>query len=428
MSLRVARLPDGRKAIIIRTSDRINFKQCRRKWGWSSHLKRNLGPKHLATPLWFGSGVHYALEDFHGYNRFGRPSQALLAYCIATSRQDTRLLPPDAQEMLDLGMKMLDYYVDHWLRFRKVLPTYWAPNPVTGELEPQVEVNFEIPIPLDEHPHIAALAKLHDADCVLYCGTIDRVSIDEDGFLWIEEYKTAKRYEQFHFQTDPQVTTYVWAGSHIYDKPVSGVRYLQLIKTAPEAPRILKSTGKISLASNLVTSYPLMYDAVERFYGSWSAAPQEYHKKLAELGMAEDEHQDRFIRRDILRRNVNACNAEALKILLEVEDMLNPHLPLYPNPTRQCPYMCSFLAPCVTMDDGGDWEHELSLEFDSRDQDSERFWRKRLPDTDKMLKLIESRQVPNLEGIQSDVMSKDQETRALIMAGEVGGEIPTFRM
>ena len=429
MSLRVAQLTDGRRAIIIRTSDRITFKQCRRKWGWSSHLKRNLAPKHLAAPLWFGSGIHFALEDFHGYNRFDGPDRAFLAYCIATARQDTRLLPPEAQELMDLGQKMMNYYTKYWLRFRKSMPTYWAPNPQTGESEPQTEVNFEIAVPLEENPQLATYVKEHGADCLLYCGTIDRVSYDqeEDG-LWIEEYKTAARYEQFHFQTDPQVTTYCWAASHVYDKPILGVRYLQFIKQAPEPPRILASSGKISTASNLVSSYPLYLEALERYYGDADKAPKEYHQKLAEIGRAEDEHGDRFIRRDIVRRNTHACNAEAVKILLEAEDMLNPSLPLYPNPTRMCPRMCSFLAPCVTMDDGGDWEYELEQEFDSRDQDAERFWRKRLPPVESLLRLVASNQKPDLEGMQAAVMNADQEMRASIMAGETLGEIPTFKM
>lgn len=426
MSIRVALLKDGRKAIIIRTSDRITFKQCRRKWGWNSHLKKNLAPKYLAAPLWFGSGIHYALEDYHGHNVFESPAQAFRAYCIATSKQFARQLPEDAQEHYDLGIKMMDYYVTHWMRFRKVPKTYWASNPETGELEPQVEVNFEIEIPLDANPHLKRLCEYHGADCILYRGTIDRVGIDEEGYLWVIEYKTAKRAERYHFQTDPQITTYCWAASHIYDKPVAGVEYQQFVKNAPEAPRIL-SSGKISVASNLVTSYPLYYDALERFYGSADNAPKEYHNKLAEIGKAEDEWGDRFIRRDRVRRNTHTCNAEALKILLEVEDMLNPNLPLYPNPTRTCPYMCSFLAPCVTMDDGGDWEYELSLEFDERDQDAERLWRNRLPPLDKMLELVSSKQVPDLLGIQAQVASADATQRAQIEAGELM-DIPTFRM
>lgn len=428
MSINIALLPDGRKAIIVRTSDRITFKQCRRKWGWNSHLKANLGPKHLASPLWFGSAIHFALEDYHGYNYFERPSRAFVAYCIATSKQHSRELPPDAQELYQLGVGMMDYYVDHWLRFRKVPETYWAPDPISGELVPQVEVNFEIPVPLDEHPRLKALCLALGADCILYRGTIDRVAIDEDGWLWCVEYKTAKRAERYHFQTDPQITTYAWAMSHIYDKPVAGVEYQQFVKNLPDSPRILKSTGKISLASNLATSYPLYRSALEAYYGEneghW---PREYKDKLGEIGRAEDEWGDRYIRRDIVRRNTHTCNAEALKILLEVEDMLNPNLAMYPNPTRQCPYMCSFLAPCVTMDDGGDWKYELEQEFSPRDTEAERIWRNRLPTIDSMKQMLEAKLVPDLLSIQAETLSADQERRASIEAGELV-DIPTFRM
>ncbi|WP_419779109.1 PD-(D/E)XK nuclease family protein, partial [Parvimonas micra] len=68
-----------------------------------------------------------------------------------------------------------------------------------------------MPIPLDEHPLLARYAAAHGADCVLYRGTVDRVAIDSYGRLWIVEYKTAKRAEHLPYQTDPQVTTYVWA-------------------------------------------------------------------------------------------------------------------------------------------------------------------------------------------------------------------------
>jgi hypothetical protein len=427
MSIRVAKLDDGRKAIIIRTSDRAAFKQCRRKWGWSSHLKGNLGSKYLASPLWFGSAIHYALEDFHGYNRFGRAARAFMAYCIATSAQHSRDLPDDAQELYQLGIKMMDYYQDHWLRFRSTTPTYWAPCPRTGELVPQVEVNFEIPIPLDEHPHLKAYAEAAGADCILYRGTIDRVGIDEDGFLWVIEYKTAKRAERYHFQTDPQITTYCWAASHIYDKPVAGVRYYQYVKNAPEPPRVL-ANGKISLASNLVTSYPLYLAALEAYYGESGRFPADYVKKLAEVGQTETENKDRFVVRDIVRRNTHMCNAEALKILLEVEDMINPNLPLYPNPTRQCPYMCSFLAPCVTMDDGGDWEYELEREYSERDQPGDRLWRERLPSTEAMIRLVDAKVAPDLAGIQTIAKDADQVRRAQIEAGEIDLDIPTFRL
>ena len=416
--LKVAHLDDGRKAIVIRTSDRISFKKCRRAWAWSSHLKGNLGPAYLASPLWFGSAIHFALEDFHGHKNFASAADAFKAYCIATSKQHLRDLPTDAEELYRMGTAMMDYYTNDWLSERKIDETYWEADPLTGEMIPQVEVNFEIPVPLDEHPNLKALAEAHGADTVLYRGTIDRVAIDEYGRLWVVEYKTAKVAEQNHYQTDPQVSTYVWAAQHIYPgMQIAGVVYMQFIKKVPETPRILAS-GKISTASNLTTSSVLYRRALANMYGSETKAPEANRKFLTDLLIQEDENRDKYILREYIHRNETQTQAEAIKILYELEDMLNPDLPLYPNPTRECSRMCSFLGACVSFDDGGDWEGNLNANFSQRDQAADRMWRKRLPSMEKMLALREQAGVPDLEGIQLQIQSMDPKHRALVESGE----------
>lgn len=415
--LKVAQLADGRKAIIIRTSDRISFKKCRRSWSWSSHLKGNLGPSYLASPLWFGSAIHYALEDFHGYKKFETAADAFHAYCIATTKQHVRDLPDDAHELYDLGEAMMDYYENYWLAEKKADDTYWEPDPDTGELIPQVEVNFEIPVPLDEHPHLKALAEAQGADCVLYRGTIDRISIDEYGRLWVVEYKTAKRAEHLHYQTDPQVTTYVWAAQNIYpDREVAGVVYHQFIKNKPQPPRIL-SSGMISTAKNLMTSAPLYRRALERMYGKVELAPMANRKFLIDVMSKEDENNDKYITREYIERNKTMVNAEAQKILLELEDMLNPDLPLYPNPTRDCSRMCSFLASCIAFDDGGDWEGILDERFAQRDGPADRMWRKRMPDPEKLAEARAKKLKPDLFDAQIRIQNMGDKEREEIERG-----------
>lgn len=414
MSLKVTTLKDGRKAIVIRTSDRIQFKKCRRAWAWSSHLKRNLGPSYLATPLWFGSGIHYALEDYHGYNVFGRPADAFKAYCLATAKQHLRDLPSDAQEHFELGQEMMNYYVDHWLSHRNVDVTYWEDG------IPQVEVNFEIPIPLDDpqFAHLKELALANGADTVLYRGTFDRVSIDADGCLWVVEYKTAKVAETNHYMTDPQVTTYVWAASHVYNRPVVGVVYQQFIKNKPSEPKIL-SSGKISTAENMNTSATLYRRALRAMYGAYEAAPKANQEKYVQLLQMETPDKDRYILRERLRRGEHMQQNEALKILLELEDMLNPTLPLYPNPTRECSRMCSFLSACVSMDDGGDWEYDLQMNFSKRDQAPDRMWRRRLPSPEQLKRIQEEgKELPRLEDIQIHVKSLTGNAQDRVIRGD----------
>lgn len=427
-SLRLSKLQDGRKAIIIRTSDRISFKQCRRKWNWSSHLKGNLGSKSLAGPLWFGSGIHYGLEDYHGDNVFGNPADAFRAYCIATSKQFSQELPNDAVELYRLGTALLDYYTEYWLKApgRPVDETYYWPDPVTGEDRAQVEVNFEIEVPLGEHPRLAALAKLQGADCVLYRGTIDRMGVDAYGNLWVYEYKTAKRAEHGHYETDPQCTVYVWAATHIYGQPISGVVYLQFVKNEPKIPSPL-STGKISTASTLVTSIPLYRRGLELMYGTVGNAPQANQDFLTALQIRENENKDRFIQRNYVERNQEQLNAEAEKILLECEDMLNPELPLYPNPTRDCSRMCSFLSACVAFDAGADWEDILALRFAQRDMTPETLWRRRLPSPAQMKALRGINMTPDLEEMQARLQDMPQQDAEAIVSGEQEAEF-TFLM
>lgn len=416
--LRITLLPDGRKAVILRTSDRIAFKQCRRKWAWSSHLKYNLSPVHLAAPLWFGSAVHYALEDYHGYNRFGRPAEAFKAYCISTAQNWKRDLPSDAQEHYRLGIAVLDYYVDKWLAAypRKADETYWDKNPTTGKMEPQVEVNFEIPIPIDMGgPLLRKYCEELGIDVILYRGTIDRIGIDEWGFLWIIEYKTAKVFQTTHFPTDPQCTAYVWATEQIYDREVAGVIYHQFGKRMPKGPALLAGGG-LSTAQNMVTSYPLYKDSMERLYGSVEHSPSKNQTFLNQLIKAENSDRDRYIIRDKVYRNDWQSSNELQKILLELEDYLNPDLPLYPNPTRDCARLCSFLTPCVNLDDGSDWEALLAQTFIERDLPVDRMWRQRLPSPNELWALTAQDEEPDLIGIQT--IAVEEAKLAQIAAGD----------
>lgn len=359
----------GERVAVIRTSDRIQFKRCRRNWNWSSHLKQNLGSKITADPLWLGTGIHYALEDFYGDNAFGNPGRSLAAYAMAYGRKYPDRMPEDWKELLKLGKEMMDYYLI-WLTGRDILPTYIMDG------VPQLEVSMKIEIPIDRLRNADKIRTMYDR--VFYSMTLDRVHEDEYGQLWIVEYKTAKQFATHHFLTDPQVGTYMWGASNIYNKPVAGVIYQQHKKDLPHPPTVLVRGG-VSVAQNMNTTHRLYRQTLIDVYGEVKAAPKANIDYLNGLVAAETEHADKFIRRDILHRNKYNAQSEAQKILLETADMLDPDLAMYPNPTRDCAHMCSFLSPCVSMDDGSDWKFELESETMPR-PDSYDAWREGLPD------------------------------------------------
>lgn len=69
MSVATERYPSKYDIIPVHQSDRATFRNCRRAWGWGSPSKGNLVRKTsvlgISVPLWFGTGIHHALERYY---------------------------------------------------------------------------------------------------------------------------------------------------------------------------------------------------------------------------------------------------------------------------------------------------------------------------------------------------------------------------
>jgi hypothetical protein len=343
-----------KNSISIHTSDRVLFKRCRRRWNWSSPLRENLEPEGAShSALWFGSGFHFALEDYHGYNLFGHPIEAFRAYGKAT---DPKEIPADAAELWDLAQGMLNHYVDNWLPRRKHFKTFW----INGI--PQVEVPFSVRIP--------------DTNAV-YEGTFDRVVVDPYKRLWVLDYKTAKQIETGKLETDPQVTAYTWAARLFYGERVQGTVWQQHLKAVPNLPVHLKGGG-FSQNKNQKTTHAIYKKALKEQYGG---VPTTYVDFLNLLAERETPEGDGFIHLSLIERNTASTNSEVMKIYAETRDMTNPHLPLYPNPTRDCSWDCPFRVPCIALDDGSDWQQILEEGYTKKNYGNERLydtWRSRI--------------------------------------------------
>lgn len=344
--------------IAIRTSDRASFRRCRRKWGLSSALRCNLGPNEKKSYFWLGTGGHFAMEDYHGYNVYGHPCEAFLAYVHAyrlwCARSDVKdELPADYEEQTELALSILEYYL-LWLETRDPLQTYWLDG------QPQVEVRAQITLPIGYE-----LDNGHTIP-IRYDMTFDRVIIDTDGLygesggLWICDWKFMKNIGQGHFDTDQQISSYCWGGNTLYDKPISGFIYHQFKKQKAENPRVLKN-GSISVAQNMTTSHRLYREALKAAYGDPNKAPVANIEYLNDLAMQESPHRDAYIQRDLIHRSTARQQATGEQILAEVSEMLNPEIYLYPNATKDCSWDCWMNDVCVMMDEGEDWEHVLSL-------------------------------------------------------------------
>lgn len=288
------------------------------------------------------------MEDFHGYQRFPHPNHALHAYAKSFS---DKVRPSEWRELVRTGERMIGYYVDDWLPQRKAFETYWVDD------VPQCEVEFEIKL-----PGIAAT----------YGGTFDRIVTDDWGRLWVLDWKTAGKFDSKKWETDPQVSAYTWAAQMIYGLQFEGVVMVQFLKSPPIPPKVLKN-GEVSRDKSQPTNYNLYRATLIEQFGE---VPDKYFEFLEYLAKLDQEQGDPFIRWDYIRRNQAQVESEVSKLVLVGKDMLNKRLPMYPNPTRDCSWECSFRTACIMMDDGSDYEDVLNASFAKRHEITG--WRKNI--------------------------------------------------
>jgi len=345
------------------------FRRCRRKWDFQSRLRQNLViVTEPQGPLWFGSGFHFALEDFHGYNRFGDPRRAFDAYVEATSSN----LPSETEELVVVAEGMLSYYVELWLPKHDRMKTLWVDG------QPQVEVDVEIAITHDLPQWlIDRIGEELDEDFeVVVKQTFDRVCQDQElGYILGEDYKTAKQMaDTGQLMFNPQSNQYYWALRAFYgDRDVEGLVWTQFLKKVPTPPEPLK-TGGLSMNKGQATTYSMYRAALIDMFGK---IPKGYTDILNHLASQEDESGDRFIRREVLRRNKYHGEEEYRKIIAEATEMLNPDLPIYPNPTRDCVWDCPFRDVSLAIDSGEDWTYLLESEF-TQFEGYDDSWRERI--------------------------------------------------
>ncbi len=334
--------------IEIHTNDRNTFRRCRRKWDLQSPVRRNLEPYPRVANVnpWLGTGIHFALQDFHGYGRFKDPVEALIAfYNVFTSSE----LPEGAEEAIELGVGMLEYY-KVWLEVpgREQFETLW----INGV--PQVEVEWR----LDLSDHFPNLGKK-----VVYHGTFDRIARDSHGGLWVEDYKTTRAMDFHRLALDSQMKAYSWAAEQVYGTQFEGALMLQMAKSLPAYPKKLKRGG-FSKDRRQKTTHWLYRQALMDTYGE---IPQSYVEFLNVLAMEEMPEGDRFIHLGKMHHNQHTKNQTYQYIVQEAKEMLDPHIPLYPNPTMNCSWECKdFRTICILMDEGGDWEGALQDNFKER--------------------------------------------------------------
>lgn len=408
-------VPPKDQIIPIHTSDRANFKHCRRYWDWASPMRSNLRTKAsiygISFPMWFGTGMHLALELFYDPEFARNPVESFrtwweyqtkggfisshememgfgkglpvtwhgdIAEGVVNTYRVTGLLDllpdPSLEELeahLELGVGMLTFYKE-----------YAAVHDNFAVIA--AEHDFSIPLGyVNQHGAFFPAKSEFDPESfkpVHYRGRLDVIIQDlETGRYGVMDHKTAAKAEGEQYirklEKDEQVTSYMWAAereAEMYDleyKKIDFTLYNTLWKGFPRSPGITTATknfpqGRPSIDRNQMTTAPLWYAAVKERGLDWWVETDEKAQAYAQYLL--DAGDDMFLRRDLVRRNRYEIESCGSRILDEVHDMLAPDIRVYPNPTSNYRCLgCAFRNPCVAKDDGGDWQQMIEDGYES---------------------------------------------------------------
>jgi hypothetical protein len=143
----------------------------------------------------------------------------------------------------------------------------------------------------------------------------------------------------------------LWAAEQWFKHPIYGFIYLQLTKDIARPPKRLKD-GSLSVDKKQKTTYHLVREAIIDEYGSIQKAPNKYIEFMNTMAEKETPEGDRFIRWDFVKRSPEFIISTYHHIMGEVQQMINPDLYLYPNPTRDCIWDCPLRDACLISDNG----------------------------------------------------------------------------
>ena len=332
----------------VSAQERAAFKRCRRQWDFGAAPRQNLQPIDAPSPE-LNHAVRDALAVYYYPGMWDWQSHIVLPLVRKAFMRTMAAAAPSAQRTadVDLGTELLERYIE------------WAPG--VDDFSPlMIETDVQSLVP-DIREADQALAA-DDGRRVLYTDRIELLAIDAADELWVVTHQVVAEWQDIEsLLLDEAVIAACWAWEQEYLGPgIAGTIHNEILRHPPDTlrpPPTATRTGRDGRGG---------YSQNEPSGGGRSI-PQLPRPERVE-GRPENEervHQETagILRRTRIRRSRDEVETSRQQVGAEVLAMLDPALAVYPAPSRaHCP-QCLFVAPCLTMTEGGDPALDLATRF-----------------------------------------------------------------
>jgi len=417
------KIPSKWDIIPIHSSDRANFRRCRRYWDWSSPSRHNLTVRAdihgVSIPLFFGTGIHHALEQFYNPILRRDPVEAFQTWFDVQWRGGT-VTKEWLDRVYDLKPRSTGEYIveqdsctcpieprnaehhGHLPKCPAVIGIYMVrgledilPDPDHNEWDElrelgvemmkyyktYAEINDDFEVLTAEHDFSIPVWD-YENDCILKaldvrddspnCGEIlevhargrmDAVGIRPSEKYLLVENKSATRWgeeELRKLESDEQCTNYLYCAeveATYYDLPHKGQPLEEVIYNVLRKTYPKPPTElKNGMFSTDRQNESTTIDLLDKFIATNMPGIPLNEKQSEYRSYLREIGDENFIVRKPVRRNRHQLRNAGRRLYLESMDMLSKPR-IYPNISNSFKCLnCAFRPPCMATEDGGDWE------------------------------------------------------------------------
>src|SRR5258706_4478979 len=325
----------------VHISDVMAFKSCRRRWDFSSSLRRNLTSLGIYAPFFTGRIIHAALDNLYKY---GVEPVTMVAELVVQETNDLRIKQPDVYK------RYADLITEQMWLCTDILNHYWSWRQSYNG--PYADPDFDFLTTEQAFNEPMRTPKGRIAKNLRLAGRFDglvRYKKDDAVYLW--EIKTTRSISERikMLELEEQCDAYCIAAEEMLGERVHGVVYTLIRKKTPDEIPVLKS-GMLSQNKAIDTTAELYIECVRTHHGH--VATREFIKEhYGEIINHLLQNGKPFFQRVVVKRSIAHLANYRQQLYTVAREMTNPRIPIYHHGQYSCNY-CVFREPCLAIQRG----------------------------------------------------------------------------
>lgn len=344
----------------IHISDVRAYRQCRRRWWFSSRLQHNLEPNIPYMPFFTGRCIHEALDAY--YSEGINPLEFADEWIIREVEQMGTLWQQE-MEKINTEIRLIKGMLHHYLLWIEKYEGRFADDNLQFIA---LETDFRVPLRNE---------KGNVSNRVFFAGRFDGVVMTKsDGKFWLWETKTAASIDSLldTLTLDEQCGAYIFAAQQLFNVDIQGVIYNIMRKKAPVLPQELQN-GMLSKRKKMDTSAEIYLRVIREHHDELLSNMNSDEQRAWILSSYGDMLQvlldkgNTFFARIPIYRTAQEVHNLSINLWHTALEMCRPTTPLYPAPSWSACNFCRFKTPCISMNAGGDWEAIVASEYRQRE-------------------------------------------------------------